>query len=68
MREIKFAHTPAGTQPVKGIYVMLLAAVLLAACGGEEFRDLQDFVRDSAQICVARLILLLKSNLTNLRL
>jgi type IV pilus assembly protein PilP len=47
MREIEFAHTPARAQPVKGIYVMLLAVVLLAACGGEEFQDLQDFVRDS---------------------
>lgn len=47
MRETTFAHTAVRAQPVKGIFLMLLATVLLAACGGEEFQDLQDFVRDS---------------------
>ncbi|HUX89278.1 MAG TPA: pilus assembly protein PilP [Gallionellaceae bacterium] len=47
MRNMTLAHTAVVMQPAKGIFLMLLATVLLMACGGEEFQDLQDFVRDS---------------------
>jgi type IV pilus assembly protein PilP len=42
---LSIAHTEK--RKVKGLYVLLLASVFLVACGGEEFQDLQDFVRDA---------------------
>src|ERR1035438_10067299 len=32
---------------MRGSCLILLVTVLLAGCGGEEFQDLRDFVRDS---------------------
>jgi len=32
---------------MKGVPVILLASMLLVGCGGDEFQDLRDFVRDS---------------------
>lgn len=32
---------------VRGLFLLVLTAVLLIACGGEEFQDLRDFVRDA---------------------
>lgn len=32
---------------LRGTALLLLASMMLMACGGEEFQDLQDFVRDS---------------------
>lgn len=47
MREITFAQARIRTRPLRGMHLMLLATLLLTACGGEEFQDLQDFVKDS---------------------
>jgi len=47
MREMSLIQTRSLHQPLHGISLLLLASLLLAACGGEEFQDLQDFVRDS---------------------
>lgn len=32
---------------LKGVYILLIASLLLMACGSEEFQDLQEFVRDA---------------------
>lgn len=32
---------------MKSVYLMMLGALLLAGCGGEEFQDLQDFVKNA---------------------
>ena len=47
MREATLNHIDIPVQPVRGIYLLLLASLLLGACGGEEFQDLQDFVKNS---------------------
>lgn len=47
MREAILVSTPGYTNPARGFYLLLLTATLLVACGNEEFKDLQDFVKDS---------------------
>jgi type IV pilus assembly protein PilP len=47
MTETIFARTRSKPGSVKSIYLLLLTALLLVACGGEEFEDLQDFVKNS---------------------
>jgi len=47
MREIEFAQSRINIKPVRGMHILLLATLLLVACGGEEFQDLQDFVKNS---------------------
>ena len=47
MREITLAQASIRPRPVRGVHLMLLATLLLMACGNEEFQDLQDFVKDS---------------------
>ena len=47
MRETTLHHGQVRAQPVRGIYLLLLASFILTACGGEEFQDLQDFVKNS---------------------
>lgn len=47
MREATFNHAHVRPQPVRGIYLLLMVSLLVAACGGEEFQDLQDFVKNS---------------------
>ena len=47
MRDIACVQARLSAHPIRGIYIMLLTTMLLAACGGEEFQDLKDFVRDS---------------------
>jgi type IV pilus assembly protein PilP len=47
MTETTFALSRSKPGSVKRIYLILLTASLLVACGGEEFEDLQDFVKSS---------------------
>jgi type IV pilus assembly protein PilP len=47
MTETIFARIRSKPGSVKSIYLLLLTALLLVACGGEEFEDLQDFVKNS---------------------
>ena len=47
MTEPILDHVRERTPPVRGICALALAVFLLAACGGEEFEDLQDFVKNS---------------------
>jgi type IV pilus assembly protein PilP len=47
MRVTGFALARASYKPAKGVYYLLLTLVFLAACGNEEFQDLQDFVKNS---------------------
>jgi len=47
MREVTFAQVRIPIPPVRGMHLLLLVTLLLVACGGEEFQDLQDFVKDS---------------------
>jgi type IV pilus assembly protein PilP len=47
MTETTFALTRSKPGSVKSLYLLLLTAFLLVACGGEEFEDLQDFVKNS---------------------
>lgn len=47
MREITFALPRIKPHPIRGTHLLLLATLLLVACGGEEFQDLQDFVKNS---------------------
>lgn len=47
MKGNTLALTEMIINPKNKIYALVITALLLAACGGEEFQDLQDFVRDS---------------------
>ena len=47
MREITITQARKHPHPVRGVHLLLLATLLLMACGGDEFQDLQDFVKDS---------------------
>lgn len=47
MTETTFAQARLKSGSAKRIYLLLLATLLLVACGGEEFEDLQDFVKNS---------------------
>lgn len=47
MTEIPFSNARFIIQPHRGVYLVVLATLLLMACGSEEFQDLKDFVRDS---------------------
>ena len=47
MKIYALAMGGSGSSLTKGYRVLILAALLLVACGGEEFQDLRDFVRDS---------------------
>lgn len=47
MRETALTRARIYPAHVRGIYLLLIATFLLQACGGEEFQDLQDFVKNS---------------------
>ena len=47
MRDAMLDQILRRLQPARGTYLLLLASLLLGACGGEEFQDLQDFVKNS---------------------
>lgn len=47
MRESALTTERISFHSVRGLFLLVLAAALLIACGGEEFQDLRDFVRDS---------------------
>ena len=47
MIETTFAQARPKLGSVKSINLLLLTTLLLVACGGEEFEDLQDFVKNS---------------------
>lgn len=47
MREAVLVPAYVSQIPARGIYLLLLITSLLVACGSEEFKDLQDFVKDS---------------------
>ena len=47
MKVITPALVRAHSYPVRGISLILLTTMLLVACGGEEFQDLQEFVKNS---------------------
>jgi type IV pilus assembly protein PilP len=47
MREITFFQASISRHPVRGIHLLMLATLLLVGCGGDEFQDLRDFVKDS---------------------
>lgn len=47
MTEILFTQARKYPHPVRGVHLLFLATLLLMACGGDEFQDLQDFVKDS---------------------
>ena len=47
MKEIILARDGAILPALRGVHLILLATLLLVACGGEEFQDLRDFVEES---------------------
>ncbi len=47
MRDSALTIKQINFHSVRGLFLLVLAAALLIACGGEEFQDLRDFVRDS---------------------
>ena len=49
MREKKFDHNCIRPRTNLSSFLVLVAALSLTACGGEEFQDLQDFVKKSGE-------------------
>ena len=47
MKKLELAHQYMAVLKVRKLHIALLAAVLLSACGSEEFADLQEFVKNS---------------------
>jgi len=47
MTEVSLSSLRIFMRPARGIYLLMAAALLLTACGGDEFQDLQDFVKNS---------------------
>ena len=47
MRDSALTIKQINFHSVRGLFLLALAAALLIACGGEEFQDLRDFVRDA---------------------
>lgn len=47
MRDAALTKGNSNSHSPKGWYLLILVSALLIACGGEEFQDLRDFVRDS---------------------
>lgn len=47
MRETLSVKPVVSFTSSRSVYLLLLATVLLVACGGEEFQDLQDFIKES---------------------
>jgi len=47
MTDISYAQTRIVFNPIRKVHLIILATLILAACGSEEFQDLKDFVRDS---------------------
>jgi type IV pilus assembly protein PilP len=47
LKNLKFAHQYKTTPKALNLHMVFVAALLLSACGGEEFADLQEFVKNS---------------------
>ena len=47
MRDIALTNERINFRSVRGLFLLILISILLIACGGEEFQDLRDFVRDA---------------------
>ena len=47
MRDSALTIEQINFRSVRGLFLLMFTVVLLIACGGEEFQDLNDFVRDS---------------------
>ena len=47
MMALTFTRSFSSVNSSRGVYTLVLSLALLVACGGEEFQDLQDFVKNS---------------------
>ena len=47
MMEFELARPFSSMNSTKGVYALALSLLLLVACGGEEFQDLRDYVKNS---------------------